>query len=83
MKTVEIYTYRTCPYCVRAKELLDQEGINYAEYIVSYSELKSLEKRTGCDTVPQILVDDKFIGGCDDLYDLYRAGKFSDIFGEV
>ncbi len=83
MQTVEIYTFSTCPYCVKAKALLESENIAYKEYEISAdkeTEIAKLKERTACKTVPQIFVDGQFIGGCDDLYQLYDEGKFPELF---
>ncbi len=75
--TVEIYTTPFCPYCVRAKALLQKKGVEYRETDVSEdSSLRSaMTKRAGGSyTVPQIFIDDRHIGGCDDLYALDGRG---------
>ena len=65
-----------CPYCVRAKQLLDNKGSEYQEIDVSDRALRpAMTKLTGGTTVPQIIINEKVIGGCDDLYALERAGK--------
>jgi len=81
-KNVTIYTFKTCPYCIRAKRLLTNKNVAFTEYEISNQDdkLKELEEKTGSGTVPQIFVDDKFIGGCDDLVELYKQGKFDEIF---
>lgn len=76
--TVEIYTTPYCPYCVRAKALLQQKGIDYSETDVSEDSDKrsAMTKRAGGRyTVPQIFIDDRHIGGCDDLYALDGNGE--------
>lgn len=78
MATVEIYTTRTCPFCVRAKMLLKQKGVNFKEIDVNAKSglRQAMTKRAnGGYTVPQIFVDNKHVGGCDDLYALERTGK--------
>ena len=82
MKEVIIYTGDYCPYCVRAKQLLDKEGISYTEVNIGKSAEKrdELEKLSHIRTVPQIFVDGRFIGGCDDIYALHRQGEFDPIF---
>jgi glutaredoxin 3 len=77
MHTIEIYTTPYCPYCVRAKALLDKKGVEYTETDVSDSGLRAaMTKRAGGSrTVPQIFIDDRHIGGCDDLHDLDRNGE--------
>jgi len=81
-KDVTMYTFSTCPFCIRAKEMLDRENIKYEEIEISNDreKLDVLEQKTGHSTVPQIFVGDKFIGGFDDLMDIHRNGKFNDIF---
>ncbi|BAN97934.1 glutaredoxin [Pantoea dispersa EGD-AAK13] len=72
MANVEIYTKVTCPYCHRAKALLDQKGVSYQEIPIDGDAVKREEmiKRSGRTTVPQIFIDAQHIGGCDDLYAL-------------
>lgn len=71
---VNIYTWSFCPYCIKAKKLLDQHQIPYEEHEISgdQSALDALKAKTGMGSVPQIFVDETFIGGCDDLYDIYN-----------
>lgn len=81
-KEVVIYTFKTCPYCIKAKDLLKDEGIDFKEVEISRerSKLDELEKDTGCSTVPQVFVNNDFIGGCDDIVALHKEGKFDKIF---
>lgn len=81
-KEVIVYTFETCPYCVRVKRLLDNKGVKYNEIEISGQDekLAQLKEKTGCGTVPQVYVDDKFIGGCDDVIKLHKEGKFDHIF---
>ncbi len=81
-KKVEIYTWRTCPYCVRAKGLLESEQVEYTEYEISgdRNKLKELKKQTGSGSVPQVFVDGKFMGGCDEITALHRNGEFDKVF---
>jgi glutaredoxin 3 len=74
---VLIYTTTICPYCVRAKRLLTKKGVPFREIDVSHdaSARAYLVKATGQRTVPQIFINGKSIGGCDDLYALDRAGS--------
>jgi glutaredoxin 3 len=70
---VEIYTWQTCPYCIRAKLLLWWRGVNYSEYKIDGDELaraKMAERANGRRSVPQIFINDQHIGGCDELYQL-------------
>lgn len=77
MPKIEIYTTPTCPYCVKAKKLLDSKEVQYEEIDVDTDEVKYQEmiKRSGRKTVPEIFIDGKFIGGCDDLCALEKEGK--------
>lgn len=73
MKTVEIYTTPSCPYCHAAKRLLTSKGVPFVEIDVSRDTAKRQEMRTranGGHTVPQIFVGGTHVGGCDDLHAL-------------
>lgn len=75
---VEIYTWSRCPFCIRAKGLLDQKGVEYIEYCIDGDEeaRSQMRKRAnGRSSVPQIFIDDRHIGGCDDIYDLEEKGE--------
>lgn len=82
MPKIEIYTKQICPYCVRAKQLLDSKGVTYIEIPVD-QDPKALEamlsRSQGRRTVPEIFINDRLIGGCDDLYALEQAGKLDAI----
>jgi glutaredoxin 3 len=78
MKPVRIYTTPICPYCVRAKSLLQKKGVEVEEIDIYMSDeaRKEMQQNTGgARTVPQIFIGDTHVGGCDDLYALDRAGK--------
>lgn len=78
MPSVEIYTWRTCPFCVRAKQLLDRKGVAYTEHSVDGDEPARdamAARGNGRRSVPQIFIADQHIGGCDELHALDRAGK--------
>jgi len=78
MHTIQIYTTPYCPYCVRAKALLQKKGVDYTETDVSGDDdlRDAMTKRAGGRrTVPQIFIDDHHIGGCDDLYALDGRGE--------
>jgi glutaredoxin 3 len=81
MAKVEIYTTAVCPYCVTAKQLLKQKNIAYIEIRVDEDSVKRDEmiQRSGRRTVPQIFINDKSIGGSDDLYALEKQGKLDDL----
>lgn len=78
MATVEIYTTRFCGFCFAAKRLLNAKGVAFSEYDVSGNpsgRQDMMARAKGRHTVPQIFIDDKHVGGCDELYALERAGK--------
>jgi glutaredoxin 3 len=79
---VLIYTTTVCPYCVRAKQLLQRKNIAYQEINLNTepSEVRTdLMARTKHRTVPQIFINDQFIGGFDQLYALDRQGKLDEL----
>jgi glutaredoxin 3 len=81
---VEIYTKFACPYCVRAKHLLDSKGVQYSEYDVTMGGAKRAEmvaRAPGAQTVPQIFINDVAIGGSDDLRALDAQGKLDSLLG--
>ena len=78
MPIVEIYVKTTCPYCWRAKHLLDSKGVDYAEIPVDFGgpdRQAMIQRANGRTTVPQIFIAGSHIGGCDDLMMLERQGK--------
>ncbi|HMU86257.1 MAG TPA: glutaredoxin 3 [Agitococcus sp.] len=84
MAQVVIYTTRICPYCVRAKQLLQRKGVAYEEVDVSndHNTRMQLVERTKQRTVPQIFINDQHIGGCDDLYALERQGALDPLLAQ-
>jgi glutaredoxin 3 len=75
---IDIYTKFGCPFCVRAKRLLDQKGAVYSEYDITLGGPKREEMRSrapGATTVPQIFIGETHVGGSDDLAALDAAGK--------
>ena len=78
MPQVEIYTKATCGYCHMAKRLLDGKNVSYAETDILRQPDKRAEmiqRAKGRSTVPQIFIDGRHIGGCDDLIALDRSGR--------
>lgn len=78
MAEIEIYTQDWCPYCVRAKQVLDRKGVAYREIDApggSPAREEARQRAGGRTSVPQIFIDGQHIGGCDDLMALDRAGK--------
>jgi len=77
MAKVVIYTTATCPYCIAAKGLLAKKGVHFEEVRVDgdrAGRARMSELAGGRTSVPQIFIDGRHIGGCDDLYDLDRRG---------
>lgn len=75
---IDIYTKFGCPYCVRAKRLLDQKGAAFTEHDITMGgpgREEMLARAPGAMTVPQIFIGDTHVGGSDDLAALDRAGK--------
>ena len=85
MAKVVIYSTPVCPYCVRAKSLIKQKGQEYEEIDVSKDPAireSMMQKAGGRRTVPQIFIDDKHIGGCDDLYALEQNGGLDPLLAQ-
>ena len=79
---VEIYTWSRCPFCIRAKALLDQKGVEYQEYCIDGDQearAKMKSRANGRSSLPQIFIDDRHIGGCDDIYDLDAQGELDSL----
>ena len=79
MALVEIYTSAFCFYCHRAKKLLAQKGVSFVEVdVVLHPERRTeMEERAGGGTLPQIFIDGRHVGGCEELYALERVGKLT------
>lgn len=77
MQEIVIYTKSYCPYCHRAKALLQKKGATFQEIDVTNDPAREEEmlKKSGRDTVPQIWIGDMHVGGCDDLHALDAAGR--------
>ncbi|BAZ39575.1 glutaredoxin 3 [Calothrix sp. NIES-4101] len=79
---VEIYTWRSCPFCIRAKGLLKNKGVNFTEYSIDGDEDardKMAERANGRRSLPQIFINDLHIGGCDDIHALDAQGKLDNL----
>ncbi|MGB0671971.1 MAG: glutaredoxin 3 [Rhodospirillales bacterium] len=84
MAKVEIYTSPLCGYCHRAKALLEDKGVAFTEYDIFSkpgARKEMAERNPGARTVPQIFIDDKAVGGCDDLFDLNAKGELDAMLG--
>lgn len=80
---VEIYTKTFCPYCWRAKQLLEAKGVMYREISVDLGgevRQQMIQRANGRTTVPQIFIKEEHVGGCDDLFALERSGRLDDLF---
>lgn len=78
MQPVKMYTTQVCPYCIRAKQLLAQRGVQQIEEVridLDPAQREQMMKITGQRTVPQIFIGEHHVGGCDDLISLDRAGE--------
>jgi len=75
---VEIYTWQTCPFCIRAKMLLGWKGVKFTEYKIDGDEQarnQMAERANGQRSVPEIFINNEHIGGCDELYALDKSGE--------
>mgnify|MGYP001299231279 CR=1 FL=1 len=82
MSKVEVYSKGYCPFCVHAKALLREKGVDFQEYEIDVNpELRPqmIERAKGRSTVPQIFINDVHVGGCDDLMALERHNKLDDL----
>lgn len=83
---VEIYTWQTCPYCIRAKLLLKWKGVKFTEYKIDgngAARIKMAERANGRRSVPQIWINSQHIGGCDDLYALDRSAQLDPLLSQA
>jgi glutaredoxin 3 len=84
MTAVKMYTTQVCPYCVRAKALLKQRGVERIEEIridLDPEQREQMMALTGRRTVPQIFIGDTHVGGCDDLVALDHSGGLLPMLG--
>lgn len=82
MAKIEVYTKAFCPYCTRAKALLDAKGADYEEIDLTMGgprRQEMIQRSGGRTTVPQIFIDDRHIGGSDDLAALDRQGGLDEL----
>lgn len=86
MAKVEIYTWSSCPFCIRAKALLDQKGVNYTEHCIdgdAQGREEMAKRAKGRRSLPQIFIDDEPIGGCDNLYDLEQSNELDAMLNQA
>jgi glutaredoxin 3 len=83
MTRVEIYTTAFCPYCVRAKRLLQRKGVAYTEIAIDHNpdQMHNMIGRSQRRTVPQIFIDDHPVGGYDDMVELDAFGRLDELLG--
>ena len=84
MSGIEVYSSLWCPFCARAKALLDRKGVEYREIDVDRDpnlRQQMMRRAGGRRTVPQIFVDGRHVGGSDDLAALERAGELDALLG--
>ena len=82
MSKIEIYTWQYCPFCIKAKTLLNQKNIEFTEYKIDGDEEardKMSLRANGRRSLPQIFINDEGIGGCDDLYALDKENKLDNL----
>lgn len=83
MANVEVYTWTTCPFCHRTKQLLEKKGVNYTEYVIDGDETARdamvARGNDGRRSVPQIFINDRHVGGNDALYALERQGTLDEL----
>lgn len=85
MPDITIYTTATCPYCIRAKQLLAERGVRALHEIrvdLEPGQRAVMMERTGRRTVPQIFIGDMHVGGCDDLVALDRSGALQRLLAD-
>ncbi|MGB0466814.1 MAG: glutaredoxin 3 [Pontibacterium sp.] len=84
MKETLIYTTAWCPFCIRAKMLLDQKSVSYKEINVDKvsGARQEMMKRSAQRTVPQIFIGNTHVGGCDDLFALERQDKLDALLAD-
>ena len=86
MNLVRMYTSRVCPYCQRAKSLLQQRGVAQIDEVrvdIEPAEREKMLALTGRRTVPQIFIGDTHVGGCDDLMALDRSGALAPLLSQA
>lgn len=85
MARVEIYTTDFCGYCSRAKALLASKGVEFLEYRAGGDpdrRREMIERSQGGSTYPQVFINGRHVGGCDDIHELDRAGKLDPLLAE-
>ncbi|MBU2864813.1 glutaredoxin 3 [Reinekea forsetii] len=83
--TVKMYSSDWCPFCIRAKQLLDSKKVRYEELKVDGQPAlrQKMTTESGRTSVPQIWIGSTHVGGCDELYALERSGKLNTLLEEA
>ena len=79
---IEIYTWSSCPFCIRAKALLSRKAVEFTEYCIdgdSQAREKMADRANGRRSLPQIFINNRHIGGCDDLFALESEGELDNL----
>ena len=84
MKPVTIYSTRVCPYCMRAKALLQSKHVTYTEFLVDTdpARRKEMDNKSRRRSVPQIFIGEQHVGGYDELYALDRKGGLDTLLAD-
>ncbi len=85
MANVILYTTGYCPYCTRARQLLENKGIEFIDFRIDQDPEKRKEMiaKSGRNTVPQIFINNQHIGGCDDMYALESKGQLDKLLQKI
>lgn len=85
MPNIVIYTTRFCPFCIRAKHLLKNKGLEFKEVPVDNNNQlrREMAKKAGRTSVPQIWIGDRHVGGCDDLYHADSTGELDTLLAQA
>ncbi len=78
MAIIEVYSGDFCPYCMKAKSLLKKKGLEFSEYNIKRDmkrQAEMAERAPGTRTIPQIFINNRHVGGCDDLFALEKRGE--------
>ena len=84
MSNVVMYCTMMCPYCVRARNLLREKGVDYEEILIDREpdrRAEMIERSGGVTSVPQIFIGDTHVGGCDDMYAMESRGELDGLLG--
>ncbi|AHF00614.1 glutaredoxin [Thiomicrospira aerophila AL3] len=82
---VIVYANNTCPYCSKARKLLEQKGVAYTWHNIDQipNGWQKVKEVSGRNTIPQIFIGDHHVGGCDDLYAADKSGQLDELLAKV